>query len=185
MIPKFRIGKDVNIKWQILVNGQEQNLENSDLTIILRDPTGKMVEIPVFNVTNNIISFVLRGTSFHALGTYTLSCWMNKDNAGQTVVDSRDAFALVRYTDQEDCGDDQILTTDSSLNLSGNISYIISDTSGQIVGDYVTEDELTTTLNDYVKSEDVSNFVEIDDISNFVTNNDVSNFVTKSDISTK
>ena len=202
MIPKFRIGKDLNIRWQILVNGQEQNLENADLTIILRDPNGKMVEIPVFNVTNNIISFVLRGTSFHSLGTYTLSCWMNKDNTGQTVVDSRDAFALVRYTDQEDSGDDQILTTDSSLNLTGNLSYIISDTSGQIVGDYVTEDELATTLNDYVKSEDVSNFVEIDDISNFIesdnlpenivekrdisafiTRQDVSNCITKNDIS--
>ena len=180
---KIRIGKDISIKWKLLVNNSVQNLEDSSLSIKLRDPVGKIADISIFDVSLNEVNFVLRGTSLHSLGTYCLTAWLNEGEKGQTCVDERNAFQLVRYTDQEEDSIDDNLVTDSSINLTGELSYVVKDYQ-PIVGDYVTEDELSTTLNDYVKSEDVSNFVEIDDISNFVTNNDVSNFVTKSDIST-
>ena len=106
---------------------------------------------------NNIISFVLRGTSFHALGTYTLTLWMNKSKKGQTMLDKRDAFALVRYTDQEEDSDDSIIRTDSSLNLTGELSYVVTDYQ-PIIDSYVTEEELTSTLIDYVKVDDISIF---------------------------
>ena len=180
---KIRIGKDISINWKLLVNNSVQNLEDSSLSIKLRDPVGKIADISIFDVSLNEVNFILRGTSLHSLGTYCLTAWLNEGLKGQTCVDERNAFQLVRYTDQEEDSIDDNLVTDSSINLTGELSYVVKDYQ-PIVGDYVTEDELATTLNDYVKSEDVSNFVEIDDISNFVTNNDVSNFVTKSDIST-
>lgn len=187
MIPKFRIGKDLNIRWQILVNGQIQDLSNADLSIILRDPSGKSVEITVFSVNNNIISFCLRGTSFHALGTYMLTLWMNKGKKAQTMLDKREAFALVRYTDQEEESDDNIIITDSSLNLTGNLSYIISDTSGGIPDDYVTEDQLEEILDDFVIQEELDavleDFVMYNDISTMCTTNDISTFATTDDIS--
>ena len=187
MIPKYRIGKDINIKWEILVNGQIQDLSAADLTIILRDPNGKSATVSAFGVRNNIISFVLRGTSFHALGTYMLTLWMNKGKKGQTMLDKRDAFALVRYTDQEEDSDDNIIITDSSLNLTGNLSYIISDTSGGIPDDYVTDGELEEILQDFINEEDLvdilDDFVMYNDISTFATTNDISVFTTKNDIS--
>ena len=180
---KIRIGKDISISWKLLVNNSVQNLEDSSLSIKLRDPVGKIADISIFDVSLNEVNFILRGTSLHSLGTYCLTVWLNEGLKGQTCVDERNAFQLVRYTDQEENSIDDNLVTDSSINLTGELSYVVKDYQ-PIVGDYITEDELSTTLNDYVKSEDVSNFVEIVDISNFVTNNDVSNFVTKSDIST-
>ena len=101
MIPKFRIGKDLNIKWEILVNGQIQDLSDADLTIILRDPNGKSITVPAFGVN--------------------------------------------------------IIRTDSSLNLTGELSYVVTDYQ-PIIDSYVTEEELTSTLIDYVKVDDISIF---------------------------
>ena len=100
---RIRIGKDIAINWVVSINGENQNLEDKDLTIQLTDPKGAVEDVEVFTVTDNKISFAFYGTAFKVLGKYTLTLWLNKGQEGQTVLDAVDCFQLVRYTNEESC----------------------------------------------------------------------------------
>lgn len=97
---KIRIGKDIQVKWTILTNGKSEDLSGRDLTLFLFDPLKYSRQVP-FEVSDNVISFTVRGTEQRRSGVYSLSLWENYGGIGQSVVDCCEAFQLVPVTCQE------------------------------------------------------------------------------------
>ena len=96
----IRIGKDINVKWKILVNGIETDITDFNLSIELEDAYGIKTEITDFTVTDGCyIEFMLYGKDCKNLGKYILTLWVNKGQEGQSVLDHRYAFCLVKYSD--------------------------------------------------------------------------------------
>lgn len=194
---KVRIQKDIDVRWVIFVNGIEQDITSFDLYLELTDAYGRTRNIEDFTINNgNIIEFSLYGKDFHTLGKYILSLYVNKDKPGQSVLDYRYAFELVKYTDQEEDEIDGDLDINETVELSGNLD---SFTQGEVIGDYVSRDQLDNILDGYaqnfLKPEDVSNFVTEADLTldqyvknssltaNYPTRNDVSQFVSNTSVS--
>lgn len=119
---RIRFGKDISIRWYILVNGLEQNLSDFNLSIELEDAYGIKTDVTDFTVTDGCyIDFMIYGKDCKNLGKYILTLWVNKGQEGQSVLDHRYAFCLVKFSDQEGNDTDDNLEITESINLSGNL----------------------------------------------------------------
>lgn len=96
----IRIGKDIQMEWTILTNGEPLSLEGRDIFVQLIDPRGKVREME-FEVSGNTLSFSYPGTEQKYTGIYRLTVWENHGKARQTVYDNTKAFRLVPTTDLE------------------------------------------------------------------------------------
>lgn len=98
---KIRIGKDINIRWEILTDGEPRPLEGRTLALYIQDYTRRRTEIP-FTIAGNALLVSLRAAQLTRLGEYVLTLVENEDEEGQTAVDAKPAFTLVEYTTEED-----------------------------------------------------------------------------------
>lgn len=120
---KIRIGKDINVRWHIEVPEGSEPLSDMDLTLYMSGPQGMHVLIENATIGVDTIEFTLRGTDFNYLGDYSLTCWKNKGEQGQTVLDAVRAFTLVKSSDQEadyhecGCNDLELATVDLRTEL--------------------------------------------------------------------
>lgn len=114
---RIRIGKDIEIRWPILTNGEQVALEERDLYLSLHLPS--CMEIPVqFESEGNIAIFTVSGSLQKQLGAYRLTLWENKGKSGQTAVDYCDAFELVPTTCMEGGNDNNLTTETVDLDTS-------------------------------------------------------------------
>lgn len=90
----IRVGKDIEVRWPILTNGQEIALEGRDLTLFARLPTWAEVRVN-FTAEDNVAIFIIPGVEQEFTGTYSFTMWENYGKDGQTMVDCCDAFRLV------------------------------------------------------------------------------------------
>lgn len=117
---KIRIGKDIEIKWTILTNGETTSLLGRDLRLemyltVREEPK----QIPFTVESGNILKFTIKGTEQENLGKYTLTLWENYKKDGQTILDACNAFELVKTTCDEN---DELNGLDiETVELSGNI----------------------------------------------------------------
>lgn len=100
---KIRIGKDINLRWEILTNGEKVSLENRDLKLELVTPLRTRIDLP-FVTSFNIIEAKYRGVDQKQYGTYRMTLWENYQKDNQTVVDCCNAFQLVGSTCEENDG---------------------------------------------------------------------------------
>jgi hypothetical protein len=180
---KIRIGKTIDLRWVIFVNGIEQNIEDFDLSLVLIDAYGRQRDIEDYSINNeNVLEFTLNGKDFNSLGKYIISLYVNKGKDNQSVLDYRYAFELVKYTDQEEDEIDGDLDINETVELSGNLE---SFTQGEVLGDYVTHDEMNNILDGYVSSNEISTFLKPEDVSDFLREADLSldNYVKNSSLS--
>lgn len=98
---KIRIGKDINIRWEILTDGEPRPLEGRTLALYIQDYTRRRTEIP-FTRDGNALLVSLRAAQLTRLGEYVLTLVENEDEEGQTAVDAKPAFTLVEYSTEED-----------------------------------------------------------------------------------
>lgn len=114
---RIRIGKDIEIRWPILTNGEQVALEGRDLYLSLHLPS--CMEIPVqFESEGNIAIFTVSGSLQKQLGAYRLTLWENKGKSGQTAIDYCDAFELVPTTCMEGGNDNNLTTETVDLDAS-------------------------------------------------------------------
>lgn len=114
---RIRIGKDIEIRWPILTNGEQVALEGRDLYLSLHLPS--CMEIPVqFESEGNVAIFTVSGSLQKQLGAYRLTLWENKGKSGQTAVDYCDAFELVPTTCMEGGNDNNLTTETVDLDAS-------------------------------------------------------------------
>ena len=96
----IRIGKDLQLEWKILTNGEPLSLEGRDIYLQLIDPRGRALDMD-FTVSGNTLSFSYPGVAQKFTGVYRLTVWENHGKERQTVYDNIKAFKLVPTTDLE------------------------------------------------------------------------------------
>ena len=111
---RIRIGKDISLRWEITTDGAAIPLEGRDLTVEIKSPFIVVRNIP-FRVDGNTIIMTYYGKDQKTIGKHSLTLWANKGKPGQNVVDTVNAFELVRTSPEEDDfvnGDMQVETVD-------------------------------------------------------------------------
>jgi len=187
---KIRIGKDVDVRWVVYVNGIEQDISDWDLSLVLTDAYGVQRDIEDFTVSNgNVLEFTLLGKDFKSLGKYIITIWLNRNKVQQSVYDYRYAFELVRFSDLENDETDDNIEIET-VELSGNLE---TSAQGEVIGNYITQDQLDDALDGYAELNDISAFIRtgdlpesivvVDDLSVYARKSDLSGFITMNDVS--
>lgn len=140
---RIRIGKDIEIHWPILTNGQQVALEGRDLKLFVHLPSH--MDIPVdFTTEGNTAIFTISGTMQKSIGVYRLTMWENLQKRGQTAVDYCKAFELVPTTLLEDGEDESNLTTETvDLEASSLVVGLPGESAYEAFKKYNPNSELT------------------------------------------
>lgn len=102
-----RIGKDLRLIWRdIKTNGEFVSLNGRDLKLIMTDPKGCQIEMPLTVVDDYNVESHFYGTDHKHLGNYKLTLWENYGKRGQTALDRTMAFRLVASTELERSDDE-------------------------------------------------------------------------------
>lgn len=140
---RIRIGKDIEIHWPILTNGEQVALEGRDLKLFVHLPSH--MDIPVdFTTEGNTAIFTISGTMQKSIGVYRLTMWENLQKRGQTAVDYCKAFELVPTTLLEDGEDESNLTTETvDLEASSLVVGLPGESAYEAFKKYNPNSELT------------------------------------------
>ena len=140
---RIRIGKDIEIHWPILTNGQQVALEGRDLKLFVHLPSH--MDIPVdFTTEGNTAIFTISGTMQKSIGVYRLTMWENLQKRGQTAVDYCKAFELVPTTLLEGGEDESNLTTETvDLEASSLVVGLPGESAYEAFKKYNPNSELT------------------------------------------
>ena len=98
---QIRIGKDISLRWEITTDGVSMPLEGRDLTVELKSPIGKVIQMP-FRLDGNVLIMTYYGYEQTSYGDYSITLWENRGKPGQNVVDAISAFKLVRTSQEEE-----------------------------------------------------------------------------------
>lgn len=140
---RIRIGKDIEIHWPILTNGEQVALEGRDLKLFVHLPSH--MDIPVdFTTEGNTAIFIITGAMQKSIGVYRLTMWENLQKSGQTAVDYCNAFELVPTTCMEGGEDDNNLTTETvDLEASSLVVGLPGESAYEAFKKYNPNSELT------------------------------------------
>ena len=140
---RIRIGKDIEIHWPILTNGQQVALEGRDLRLFVHLPSH--MDIPVdFTTEGNTAIFTISGAMQKSIGVYRLTMWENLQKSGQTAVDYCKAFELVPTTLLEGGEDESNLTTETvDLEASSLVVGLPGESAYEAFKKYNPNSELT------------------------------------------
>lgn len=140
---RIRIGKDIEIHWPILTNGEQVALEGRDLKLFVHLPSH--MDIPVdFTTEGNTAIFIITGAMQKSIGMYRLTMWENLQKSGQTAVDYCNAFELVPTTCMEGGEDDNNLTTETvDLEASSLVVGLPGESAYEAFKKYNPNSELT------------------------------------------
>lgn len=140
---RIRIGKDIEIHWPILTNGEEVALEGRDLKLFVHLPSH--MDIPVdFTTEGNTAIFTISGTMQKSIGVYRLTMWENLQKRGQTAVDYCKAFELVPTTLLEGGEDESNLITETiNLEASSLVVGLPGESAYEAFKKYNPNSELT------------------------------------------
>ena len=140
---RIRIGKDIEIHWPILTNGQQVALEGRDLKLFVHLPSH--MDIPVdFTTEGNTAIFTISGTMQKSIGVYRLTMWENLQKSGQTAVDYCKAFELVPTTLLEGGEDESNLITETiNLEASSLVVGLPGESAYEAFKKYNPNSELT------------------------------------------
>ena len=86
-IKTYRIGNEIQIKWPILTNGEEQSLAGRRLSLYLSDQWGNDRKVETFGTEGNVIVFTFLATEQYKTGVYRLTLFENEGIAHQTACD--------------------------------------------------------------------------------------------------
>lgn len=140
---RIRIGKDIEIHWPILTNGEQVALEGRDLKLFVHLPSH--MDIPVdFTTEGNTAIFIITGAMQKSIGVYRLTMWENLQKSGQTAVDYCNAFELVPTTCMEGGEDDNNLTTETvDLKASSLVVGLPGESAYEAFKKYNPNSQLT------------------------------------------
>ncbi len=93
---RFRLHKDIKIKWKILTNGESVPLYGRDLTLFIVSRFGTKKQD--FHTEQDYIVSSFKGTDQWKIGEYWLTLYEYYGKDGQTLVDSCEHFELVSST---------------------------------------------------------------------------------------
>lgn len=140
---RIRIGKDIEIHWPILTNGEPVALEGRDLKLFVHLPSH--MDIPVdFTTEGNTAIFIISGAMQKSIGVYRLTMWENLHKRGQTAVDYCKAFELVPTTILEGGEDESNLRSETvDLEASSLVVGLPGESAYEAFKKYNPNSELT------------------------------------------
>lgn len=140
---RIRIGKDIEIHWPILTNGEPVALEGRDLKLFVHLPSH--MDIPVdFTTEGNTAIFIISGAMQKSIGVYRLTMWENLQKRGQTAVDYCKAFELVPTTILEGGEDESNLRSETvDLEASSIVVGLPGESAYEAFKKYNPNSELT------------------------------------------
>ena len=140
---RFRIGKDIEIHWPILTNGEPVALEGRDLKLFVHLPSH--MDIPVdFTTEGNTAIFIISGAMQKSIGVYRLTMWENLQKRGQTAVDYCKAFEYVPTTILEGGEDESNLRSETvDLEASSLVVGLPGESAYEAFKKYNPNSELT------------------------------------------
>lgn len=97
-IKTFRIGNEIQIKWPILTNGEEESLDGRNLSLYLSDQWGNDRKVENFGTEGNVVVFTFLASEQYKTGVYRLTLFENEGLAHQTACDYCFAFRLVAHS---------------------------------------------------------------------------------------
>jgi hypothetical protein len=131
---KKRIGKTITFHWRVKTGGVDVPFDGRKMQIRLVDPIGNSSQINFTFVTGtNIADFTYQGKEQRKTGLYTIEMWENRGEDNQTVVDRKDAFELVRHSEDE--GD--------TINIEGLDYDVVDLESSNLESGVVTEKRIS------------------------------------------
>lgn len=140
---RIRIGKDIEIHWPILTNGEPVALEGRDLKLFVHLPSH--MDIPVdFTTEGNTAIFIISGAMQKSIGVYRLTMWENLQKRGQTAVDYCKAFELVPTTILEGGEDESNLRSETvDLEASSLVVGLPGQSAYEAFKKYNPDSQLT------------------------------------------
>ena len=95
---RFRIGNDIRIKWTVMKQGKNADLQGKKVLLYMTHAKGREA-VAVFTLNNNVIEFTFEGLAQKVLGRYTLTIDVRtgegKDEKRYLIQDKCGAFELV------------------------------------------------------------------------------------------
>ena len=155
---KIRIGKDFDVRWSILTNGEVVDLAGRDLLLEVYPPFHEKIVLP-FNIEGNTIIANISPDIQTSVGVYSLTLWENYGKDGQTAVDSCQAFALVSSS----CAESDDSNTDVELKevielQTANMTFTPVVINGG--GNVTVDTELSDTSSNPVQNKVVTKAVK-------------------------
>ena len=140
---RIRIGKDIEIHWPILTNGEPVALEGRDLKLFVHLPSH--MDIPIdFTTEGNTAIFIISGAMQKSIGVYRLTMWENLQKRGQTAVDYCKAFELVPTTILEGGEDESNLRSETvDLEASSLVVGLPGQSAYEAFKKYNPDSQLT------------------------------------------
>ena len=106
---RFRIGNDINIRWNVKKNGQPAELGDKQVRLFLSHARGRE-EVKVFLVEGSVLSWTYEGMTQSVLGHYTFTIDVRTNNGSRYLIqDKCNAMELVGRTEMEDKNTDYLL----------------------------------------------------------------------------
>ena len=94
----YRIGNEIQIRWPILTNGEEESLDGRRLSLYLSDQWGNDRKVETFGTEGNVIVFTFLASEQYKTGVYRLTLFENEGKSHQTACDYCFAFRLVSHS---------------------------------------------------------------------------------------
>lgn len=139
-INKIRIGKTLHLYWKVNTNGEEQSLEDRDLTLLLVNPTCTSNSLTFSIQDTNTLVFTYQGVDQKVCGRYAVVLIENKDKPEQSIVD-QEAFELVPCTALEKIYDESLAVNTIFLSTSDiGIQTGSSGGGGKYITDFIADE---------------------------------------------
>lgn len=121
-IRKIRIGKDFRVLWEVKVNGEPvSEMYKESLKLIMVNPRLSIVDLDFYILDGKVCTNIDNKNQKY-LGLHKLTLLYEDSNGTSSALDEVEAFWLVRFTSEEDWGEDDNIDTDVDIELEGNLT---------------------------------------------------------------
>jgi hypothetical protein len=119
---KIRIGKDFRVLWEVNINGEPiTEMYRDVLKLIMVNPRLSVVDLD-FYIRDGKVCAKIDSEVQKYLGLHKLTLLYEDSNGTSSALDEVEAFWLVRFTSEEDWGEDDNIDTDVDIELEGNLT---------------------------------------------------------------
>ena len=147
----YRIGNEIQVKWPILTNGEEESLDGRRLSLYLSDQWGNDRKVETFGTEGNMIVFTFLASEQYKTGVYRLTLFENEGLSHQTCCDYCFAFRLVSHScdipDDMAVKDLPLDSTNLDVGIHGLSAYEIAVNYGYEGSEEQWMREFQTVLN--------------------------------------
>ena len=124
----YRKGIDLLLKVEVTTNEVSEPLKDRNLRLVVRNVLGEEKELP-FTIQGNIMVARFFGVDQKLSGMYRVTVWENFGEHGQSVFDIKNAFCLTYITPSVEGKDEEGISTEAVVELSGNMAIGIQGPS--------------------------------------------------------